>query len=106
MPRKGSTGPVADRIVRSSFQLGIGMRSRAAECRATGGKVIVMPKMKTRKSVAKRFKLTATGKIKRGSASRGHLLSSKSRKRKPHLRRGALVSGPDYKRIIHALVGC
>lgn len=64
-----------------------------------------MPKMKTRKAVAKRFKLTATGKIKRSSAGRGHLLSGKSRKRKRHLRRGALVSGADYKRIISALVG-
>lgn len=64
-----------------------------------------MPKMKTRKAVAKRFKLTATGKIKRSSAGRGHLLSGKSRKRKRHLRRGALVSGADYKRIISALIG-
>jgi large subunit ribosomal protein L35 len=64
-----------------------------------------MPKMKTRKSVAKRFKLTATGKIKRSCAGRGHLLSSKSRKRKRQLRKGALVSGADYRRIASQLQG-
>lgn len=64
-----------------------------------------MPKMKTRKSVAKRFKLTATGKIKRACAGRGHLLSSKSRKRKRHLRKGALVSGADYRRLASQLQG-
>jgi len=62
-----------------------------------------MPKMKTRKSVAKRFKVTAKGKIKRPSASRGHLLSAKTRKRKRHLRRGGLVSDADTKRILTAL---
>ncbi len=64
-----------------------------------------MPKMKTRKSVAKRFKRTATGKIKRACAGRGHLLSSKSRKRKRHLRKGALVSGSDFRRIAGQLHG-
>ena len=58
-----------------------------------------MPKQKTRKSVAKRFKITGTGKIKRSSAGRGHLLSGKTRKRKRQLRKGALVSASDYKRI-------
>lgn len=58
-----------------------------------------MPKMKTRKSVAKRFKRTAGGKIKRACAGRGHLLSGKTRKRKRQLRKGALVSTADYKRI-------
>ena len=58
-----------------------------------------MPKQKTRKSVAKRFKITGTGKIKRSSAGRGHLLSGKTRKRKRQLRKGGLVSAADYKRI-------
>ena len=58
-----------------------------------------MPKMKIRKSVAKRFKRTAGGKIKRPTAGRGHLLSGKTRKRKRQLRKGALVSAADYKRI-------
>lgn len=64
-----------------------------------------MPKMKTRKSVAKRFKLTATGKIKRACAGRGHLLSSKSRKRKRHLRKGTIVSGADHHRLASQLQG-
>jgi large subunit ribosomal protein L35 len=59
-----------------------------------------MPKQKTRKAVAKRFKLTASGKVKRASAGRGHLLSGKSRKRKRKLRSGALVSKGDMKRIV------
>jgi len=62
-----------------------------------------MPKMKTRKSVAKRFTRTGGGKFKRTMAGRRHLLSGKSRKRKRQLRRGALVSPADYKRIALAL---
>jgi large subunit ribosomal protein L35 len=61
-----------------------------------------MPKMKTRKSVAKRFKITATGKIRRTRAGRRHLLSGKSRKRKRNLRRAALVSPADFRRIAQA----
>ncbi|OIO37135.1 MAG: 50S ribosomal protein L35 [Candidatus Omnitrophica bacterium CG1_02_49_10] len=48
-------------------------------------------KLKTRKSVAKRFRLTGKGKLKRKKAYKGHLLQSKSRKRKRHLRKPALV---------------
>ncbi|MCX7818290.1 MAG: 50S ribosomal protein L35 [Kiritimatiellae bacterium] len=62
-----------------------------------------MPKMKTRKSVAKRFKRTAGGKFRRTAAGRRHLLSGKSRKRKRQLRRGGLVSPADYRRIAQAL---
>ncbi|MDD5680523.1 MAG: 50S ribosomal protein L35 [Candidatus Omnitrophica bacterium] len=50
-----------------------------------------MPKLKTRKSVAKRFKITKSGKIKRTQAGRSHILTKKSRKRKRQLRRKALV---------------
>jgi large subunit ribosomal protein L35 len=64
-----------------------------------------MPKMKTRKSVVKRFRVTATGKIRRSGASRGHLLTGKSRKRKRNLRSGALVSKGDHKRIISQIHG-
>lgn len=62
-----------------------------------------MPKMKTRKSVAKRFKRTASGKIKRSSACRGHLFTGKTRKRKRQLRKGAMVSPADLKRVGKAL---
>ncbi len=58
-----------------------------------------MPKQKTKKAVAKRFKKTATGKIKRSSSSRGHLFTSKSGKQKRRLRAGGLVSKPEQKRI-------
>ena len=56
-------------------------------------------KQKTKKAIAKRFRRTGTGKIKRACAGRGHLMSSKSRKCKRLLRKGALVSDADYNRI-------
>ena len=58
-----------------------------------------MPKLKTRKSVAKRFKLTKTGKIKRAKAFRRHLLGGKSSKRKMGLSKSALVSLSDANAI-------
>ena len=62
-----------------------------------------MPKKKTKKAVAKRFKKTATGKLVFGKASRGHLLGCKSRKRKRHLRHGGIVSASDMKRMGHMI---
>ena len=56
-------------------------------------------KQKTKKAIAKRFFRTARGKIRHGSAGRGHLLGHKSRKRKRQLRRGGLVSASDYDRV-------
>lgn len=50
-----------------------------------------MPKMKTRKSVKARFKLTATGKLKRNHPGRRHILTKKSSKRKRHLAKKAIV---------------
>ncbi len=54
---------------------------------------------KTKKSVAKRFKVTGTGKVLRAQASRRHLLASKSAKRKRHLAKNALVDKTDLARI-------
>ncbi|KUK13826.1 MAG: 50S ribosomal protein L35 [Synergistetes bacterium] len=51
--------------------------------------------MKTRRSIARRFKLTATGKVKYMRTGRSHLLRKKSSKRKRHLRRSAYLSGRD-----------
>ena len=51
-----------------------------------------MPKLKTNKGVAKRFKLSKSGKVKRSMAGKGHLLAWKSRKRKRRLRRSAGLS--------------
>ncbi len=54
---------------------------------------------KTRKAVAKRFKITAGGKVLRSQASRRHLMSSKNAKRKRHLAKMARVHKTDEKRI-------
>ena len=58
---------------------------------------------KTKKAVAKRFKVTGTGKILRQQSSRRHLLVSKSSKRKRHLGKAALVDKTDMKRITENL---
>lgn len=52
-----------------------------------------MPKQKVHKGLKKRVKVTANGKIKRGKAGGGHLLSHKSSKRKRSIRNGDLVVG-------------
>lgn len=51
-----------------------------------------MPKMKSNRGAAKRFKSTGTGKVVRSKAFGSHILTSKTRKRKRSLRKGALVS--------------
>ena len=58
-----------------------------------------MPKMKTHRGSAKRFKKTASGKVKRRRAYTSHLFANKSTKQKRHLRKASLVSSGDYKRI-------
>ena len=58
-----------------------------------------MPKKKTSKSVAKRVKVTAGGKIKFKHPGRGHLLTSKSRKRKRALRKMGVLSKDAVKHI-------
>jgi large subunit ribosomal protein L35 len=58
-----------------------------------------MPKMKTKRGAAKRFRLTKSGRIKRKRAKLRHILSSKTTKQKRRLRRRAYVSKADEKRI-------
>ncbi len=58
-----------------------------------------MPKMKTNRGAAKRFKLTGTGKIKRSKAYTSHILTKKSTKRKRGLRLSDVVSAADHKGI-------
>ncbi|HDT12477.1 MAG TPA: 50S ribosomal protein L35 [Candidatus Marinimicrobia bacterium] len=58
-----------------------------------------MPKMKTNRGAAKRFKVSGTGKIKRVKAYGSHLLTSKSRKRKRSLKQATLVSQADKGRV-------
>lgn len=52
-----------------------------------------MPKQKTHKGMKKRFKVTANGKIKHKKTYRGHILSSKSAKRKRNLRKDGVICG-------------
>ena len=58
-----------------------------------------MPKLKTHKGAAKRFRLTAKGKIKRGHSHARHMLTCKSTKRKRNLDLDALVSDSDQERV-------
>ncbi len=58
-----------------------------------------MPKIKTNRGAAKRFKKTGTGKIKRSHAFTSHILTPKSTKRKRRLRKSAVVSAVDLKNI-------
>ncbi|HEY5125455.1 MAG TPA: 50S ribosomal protein L35 [Ignavibacteria bacterium] len=58
-----------------------------------------MPKMKSNRAAAKRFKVTASGKIKREKAYKSHILTKKTTKRKRNLRTATLVSNGDSKRV-------
>jgi large subunit ribosomal protein L35 len=58
-----------------------------------------MPKMKTRRSAAKRFKMTGTGKLKRYKANKSHILTKKTTKRKRNLRKATLASDADAKNM-------
>lgn len=58
-----------------------------------------MPKMKSNRAAAKRFKATGSGKIKRSKAFTRHMLSSKTRKRKRQLGTATLVNAADVRSI-------
>jgi large subunit ribosomal protein L35 len=58
-----------------------------------------MPKLKTHRGAAKRFKKTATGKFTRGSAFKRHILTSKTRKAKRQMRADKAVSDQDTDRL-------
>tara|TARA_B100001778_G_scaffold67434_1_gene53176 strand:+ start:243 stop:440 length:198 start_codon:yes stop_codon:yes gene_type:complete len=58
-----------------------------------------MPKMKTKSSAKKRFKITGSGKIKRKRAFKSHILTKKSKKRKLKLTHSGLVHDSDTKSI-------
>jgi large subunit ribosomal protein L35 len=58
-----------------------------------------MPKMKTHRGAAKRFKKTGSGKLKRWRAYHSHILTKKSTKRKQNLRQSTLVAQADEKRM-------
>ncbi len=58
-----------------------------------------MPKMKTKRSAAKRFKITGRGKIKRWKSNYSHLRSNKDRHRKRHLRKPDWVSKAEKRKV-------
>lgn len=58
-----------------------------------------MPKLKTHRGAAKRFKVTGSGKIKRYRAYKSHLLTGKSAKRMRNLRQSSLVPEVQYDNI-------
>ncbi len=58
-----------------------------------------MPKMKTHKSSAKRFKVSSSGKIIRSKAYKSHILTKKTAKRKRNLRKRTTVSSVEVKKV-------
>jgi large subunit ribosomal protein L35 len=58
-----------------------------------------VPKMKTNRAAAKRFRITGSGKIKRNKGFKSHLLSGKGKNRKRKLRQAATVSASDAPNI-------
>ena len=63
-----------------------------------------MPKQKSHRATAKRFKVTKNGRVKRYKAGKRHLLSAKSAKRRRNLRQGAMCEPMDAKKIREALL--
>ncbi len=59
-----------------------------------------MPKMKTKSSVKKRFKVTSKGKVKAGSAFTSHMMMNKPKSMKRKARRMGLLSAPDQKIVL------
>jgi large subunit ribosomal protein L35 len=64
-----------------------------------------MPKMKTHKGSKKRFRVTASGKLKRRQAGKKHLLSHKTGKRKRHLRGVIIEAGKMGKKYVEIMGG-
>lgn len=58
-----------------------------------------MPKLKTKKGIKKRFKVSKNGKVKYRRAGKGHILTKKNRKRKRKLRTTGILEGADAKKI-------
>ena len=58
-----------------------------------------MPKMKTKRAAAKRFKVTGTGKLKRNKAYKRHILTKKTTKRKRNLRKAVMTDESNVKNM-------
>ncbi|HIF83839.1 MAG TPA: 50S ribosomal protein L35 [Candidatus Marinimicrobia bacterium] len=63
-----------------------------------------MPKMKTRRGAAKRFKITGSGRIKRNKANHRHMLIRRSNKAKRNMRQTGVLSPGDAK-LVKAMLG-
>ena len=63
-----------------------------------------MPKMKTHKGAAKRFKVTGTGKVRRYKAFKSHILTKKTSKRKRRLRQAGLIATRGEEKNIKRLL--
>jgi large subunit ribosomal protein L35 len=64
-----------------------------------------MPKMKTKRSAAKRFSRSGTGKLKRSHAFKRHILTKKTRKRKRQLGKTAVVDATNTRQVARMLPG-
>ena len=62
-----------------------------------------MPKMKTSRSAAKRFKVTGTGKLVRNKAYKSHILTKKTRKRKRNLRKATVMDQSNVRQMKRVL---
>ena len=62
-----------------------------------------MPKVKTKRAAAKRFKVTGTGKLKRMKAYKSHILTKKNAKRKRGLRKATILTSADLKRMLRSM---
>ena len=62
-----------------------------------------MPKIKTNRAAAKRFKVTGTGKLKRNKAYKSHILTKKSTKRKRNLRQATITDATNGKNMKNVL---
>ena len=58
-----------------------------------------MPKLKTKRAAAKRFKVTGTGKLKRNKANKSHILTKKTTKRKRGLRKATITDKTNEKNM-------
>ena len=65
---------------------------------------IYMPKLKSKRGAKKRFKVTASGKVKASKPFRRHILTNKNRKRKRNLRNPLMLGKADTQRILVALL--
>ena len=75
---------------------------KVGECQSfyrPNNKGFIMPKMKTRRGAAKRFKLTASGKLKRNKANHRHMLVRRSNKAKRKMRQSDFVDAGDRRNV-------